>query len=161
MQTYKIKTFLAAPTVLLQSSRLFSGQLTKLPTQRLQTKKSIADIEEGDMEFVDHSPSPLADIEERMELSKAKLKWRLPHKDNKGVWFSKLRLFAPERQNMDRIMRMAKPWDFSIGNFFDKRRKLLLEVDSFMQSFIVERHKTLGNDLAAAHFLVHRGALVK
>lgn len=161
MQTCKLRSFLATQMVSRQSSRTFADEITKLPTQRLQTRKSLAEIEEGECEFIDHSPSPLADIEARMEASKAKLKWRLPHKDNKGVWFSKLRVFAPERQNMERIMRMAKPWDFSIGNYFDKRRRNMLEVDAFMQSFIVERHKILGNDLAAAHFLVHRGGLIK
>lgn len=135
-------------------------KLIKLPTQRLPTKKSIADLEEGENEYVDNRPSPLADIEERIEKSKLKLRWRTPPTENKAVWFSKLRAFAPERRNVDAMLRRNQI-KFSPKNFFKFRRQTQLAYDMFLQSFIVERHKILGNDLATAHFLVHRGASVK
>jgi len=138
--------------------------VTKLPTQRLPRKRSLselADLEEGECEYIDKRPSPVADIEARIEASKKKLIWRTPHYANKAIWFSKLRLFAPERSNVDFVVKMQKPWNWNFKDFLSERRKKQVLLQGMLQSFIVDRHTILGNDLATAHFLVHRGALVK
>lgn len=134
-------------------------QLIKLPTQRLKTKKSLADLEAGEDDF-DKRPSPVADIEARIEASKAKLRWRKAPVEQTHVWFSKLRHFAPERTNMDSIMRGSRAV-FDPHEYIKHNRQLQLSANAFLQSYIVERHQLLGNDLATAHFLVHRGGSVK
>lgn len=146
----------------LPCQRLARGMcdLIKLPQQRLQTKKSIAEIEEGLDENFDSHSSPLADIEARIEASKAKLLWRTPVAKNTSAWFSRLRFFAPQRTNVDRMVRFNRD-KFSLKAFLEYRRQVQMAHECFMQSFIIERHKLLGNDLATAHFLVHRGGSVK
>lgn len=164
MQSLIKRQLLRSWAALLQPVHRGQHDLSKLPSQQLPRKRSIselADLEEGECEYIDKRPSPVADIEARIEASKKKLIWRRPHYQNKAIWYSKLRLFAPERSSVDFVCKMQKPWSWNMKDFLSERRKKQVLLQGMLQSFIVERHQILGNDLASAHFLVHRGGLVK
>lgn len=166
MQTLTARQTCLINSFIRQTVRHCSGSqnLPKLPSQKLPRKRSLselADLEEGTPDWVDTSPSPVADIEARIEASKRKLIWRIPHSQNKSSWSSKLRIFAPARTNIDLQTRLAKPFPWNLKDFLAERRKKGVMMQAYFQQFIVERHQTLGNDLASAHFLVHRGAMVK
>lgn len=108
--------------------------------------------------FSETEPNPLSDIERRIEESKQRLKWRKPFTQQTTFLTESLRFFAPER---------TKHFFEIIQRPFDK--KTLLEAMDFKkhevlatdQRFIPDRHRILGNDLAAAHFLVARGGQVR
>lgn len=108
--------------------------------------------------FSETEPNPLSDIEERIEKSKAKLVWRKPHATKTTFLTEGLRLLAPERTQ--RLFEMfQQPLDKeSMLKSIELKRHAMNAMD---QRFIADRHRILGNDLAAAHFLVARGGEVR
>jgi hypothetical protein len=78
--------------------------------------------------------------------------------------YSKLSLFAPDPDkdtNSRFLTMMAQPIDLSpksVKRWWHNRK---VSQEKTMQSFIPERLEILGNDLSAAHFLVHRGGAVR
>lgn len=96
----------------------------------------------------------------QIEADKAKLQWRQDYLE-RGEWYSKLRLFANENEDMDVMTALQQPRDVSVKGvkdwFQDRRDKL----EQQMQAFIPERNEILGKDLAAAHFVVYRGGKVR
>lgn len=120
-------------------------------------------VEDPDEYEIRTRPNPLADIEQRIKESKEKLVWRQPPEKQFSLASAILGIFATERQRSDYLQKISQPapFDLSLTGFLavhEKRRKLM---EAMMQSFIPERHQILGNNLAAAHFLVHRGAKVR
>jgi hypothetical protein len=103
----------------------------------------------------------LQEVERQIQADKKRLKWRTPTYENPNFWQTKFRLFADtENSNMDLVEKMQQPWDFSFAGlkkWFNRRKEAR---DTLMQSFIPDRHRILGNDLATAHFVVHRGGRV-
>lgn len=101
-------------------------------------------------------------IRERIEEDKKKLKWRTPMSEKPEEWYSKMKLFAPEKDtNSHLITKFQQPIDLSpkaIKNWWVNGQE---KTEQLMQQFIPERHEQLGNDLAAAHFLVHRGGSIR
>lgn len=100
-------------------------------------------------------------VKKHIAEDRARLKWRT---SVQGEWRSKFSLFAPDPENASNstfLTMMQQPFDFSPSGIkkWKKNRDKKLEIA--MQSFIPERHQMLGNDLAAAHFIVHRGGAVK
>lgn len=96
-----------------------------------------------------------------MELPKSNFKWRTPWHEQHGVYFSYMRIFYSEESKVDSIRSISAPIDLSvegIRNWF-QRKKVEHEVQD--QQYIRRRNEVLGNELAAAHFIVHRGGAVK
>lgn len=99
----------------------------------------------------------------KVAAAKETLKWRRPYSEVEGVWSSKFKVFSKDRNDMDTgmIAFIQQPFDFSLKARREKRERKRVADERFMQQFVPERHQMLGNDLAAAHFLVHRGGAVK
>lgn len=90
------------------------------------------------------------------------LKWRTPMGEKSDEWYSKFKLFATENDTNSQVLTaMQQPFDFSITGIKKRRKNKAVKTEIFMQQFIPERHEILGNDLAAAHFVVHRGGSVR
>ncbi|GFG33747.1 hypothetical protein Cfor_05484 [Coptotermes formosanus] len=88
--------------------------------------------------------------------------WRKPWAQKEGEWYSKFKVFAPEKAGSPDMVRILQ----STVNFGPETfRKWIKEVkrDAAIldMRYIPERHQILGSNLAAAHFLVHRGAAVR
>lgn len=114
----------------------------------------------GSVRTIEHK-TPLDKIKEEINESKKMMKWRTSVADDPTIYKSSLRAFNFEEQNSDFITKMQQPVDLSIegAKTWWKSRKEIKE--RHMQQFIPERHAILGNDLAAAHFIVHRGGSIK
>lgn len=102
----------------------------------------------------------LEESRERVEKDKQNLQWRKDYVE-RGEWYSNFKLFANESENMDLMSALQQPRDVSIkglkGWISDRKE----ELNKAMQGYIPERHEILGSDLAAAHFVVHRGGRVR
>ncbi|XP_053688187.1 distal membrane-arm assembly complex protein 2 [Sabethes cyaneus] len=103
----------------------------------------------------------LAHIKEQIEADKQKLKWRVPFSERPDTFKSTFKAFEMPNRNSELLEAMQQPVDLSpsgIKKWWTNRRT---RIDSYMQNFIPERHAMLGDDLAAAHFVVHRGGSVR
>lgn len=88
--------------------------------------------------------------------------WRKPWSQREGEWYSKFSLFAPEKGGSPDVIRILQSKiNFSPHAFRKWMRKVKREAEILDMRYIPERHKILGSNLAAAHFLVHRGAAVR
>jgi len=111
------------------------------------------------------SSKPLSE-ERKAELkeSQESLKWRMKPGDKPGEWYTKFKLFMEDENEEVKetlITRFQQPIDVRPSAIkkwwkFNSEKK-----ERFMQQYIPERHNILGNDLAAAHFLIFRNAKVK
>lgn len=70
-------------------------------------------------------------------------------------------LFSKRGIGVDFVARLHKTPDFSIEGFKRRRKARIDEERVYDQRYIAKRHGALGPDLAAAVFIVHRGASVK
>lgn len=107
------------------------------------------------------SSKPIKDTE-KIEADKRNLQWRTIPSEKEGAWYSKFKVFAPEDdKNSSVVTTLQQPIDLrpsAIKKWWEKRN---IQREKFMQQFIPERHQILGNDLASAHFLVHRGGSIR
>lgn len=102
------------------------------------------------------------EFELRLAEDKAKLKWRIPYFEKKEEWYTKFKSFSKEtNENIDIIAMFQRPIDFSVQGYKDRKERKRVKIEKFMQQFVPQRHQMLGNDLAAAHFLLYRGGSVK
>lgn len=117
----------------------------------------------GPTPVAEDAEPPATAYELKLAAAKQQLRWRQPYGERKGEWYSKFKVFASEKNEADNdmIAFMQQPLDFSLEARRVKREKKRVADERFMQQFVAERHRILGNDLAAAHFLVHRGGSVK
>lgn len=95
------------------------------------------------------------------EVTKESLQWRTPRDQIPGEWYSKLKVFAGDSNNADFVKFMQSPinlWPSTIKKWFIRKEE---ETERHMQQFIPERNQILGDNLAAAHFIVYRGGSVK
>ncbi|XP_067009404.2 distal membrane-arm assembly complex protein 2 [Anabrus simplex] len=94
--------------------------------------------------------------------TKEKKPFRIPWHQQEGEWYSAFKLFAPEKGMKPDIVRFLQtPIDLrpqKIRKWWLKRKELKAIMN---QGFIPERHEILGNDLAAAHFIVYRNGSIK
>lgn len=99
----------------------------------------------------------------QLAADKERLKWRTPYGERPGEWYTKLKVFGTNKNEADEdmIAFMQQPIEFDLQARREKKERKRVADEKFMQQFVAERHRILGNDLAAAHFLVHRGASVK
>lgn len=137
------------------TSCLVSSKRTSITDRSIRNIKT---TEADDPEFFEKSRSnPLADIEERVEESKRRLKWRQPI-IQQGRMAEAVSFLAPTRfravlENFHRAVNE--------GSFLKVLESLVQQQKCLDQRFIADRHRILGNDLAAAHFIVARGGQVK
>ncbi|XP_061402581.1 distal membrane-arm assembly complex protein 2 [Musca vetustissima] len=99
-------------------------------------------------------------IREELAKEKAALKWRKTNEEMGDVT-TKLKYFANNDQTSDFILLMQKPLELSPKKWMAMWEKKKEKDERHMQKFIPERHEILGPDLATAHFILHRGGLVK
>lgn len=112
---------------------------------------------------IKNRPNPLADVEARINASKQKLVWRQTPTKPFSFGSEILGMFATERQRATYLQRVSQPFllELSWSKFMEAREKRRQDIEALLQLYIPERHEILGNNLAAAHFLVHRGASVR
>lgn len=94
-------------------------------------------------------------------VTKDSLQWRKEWANKEGHWYSKFKVFSSEENSVDIIKFFQTKIDLSpsvVKAWWVDRQ---LEKEKMMQAYIPERNQILGNDLAAAHFLVHRQGAVK
>jgi len=100
--------------------------------------------------------------EAKSETESAPKSWRKPWAQKEGEWFSKLKVFASEKGgNPDMVRLLQSTVNFGpqvLRKWFKEAKREAAILD---MRYIPERHQILGSDLAAAHFLVHRGAAVR
>lgn len=88
--------------------------------------------------------------------------WRAHYDTGKHKLATKLKIFdRGSRPSTDFIVMMNAPWDVSKNGLTKWWRRKHREMEIYDQRFVKERHQILGSNLAAAHFLVHRGGKVK
>ncbi|XP_064541144.1 distal membrane-arm assembly complex protein 2 [Drosophila montana] len=100
-------------------------------------------------------------IRKELAQDKQQLSWRTPIGDRPEDWNSKLKLFSNSEQNSDFIVMMQRPIDLSPKNMREWWNKRQERIERHMQQFVPERHKILGPELAAAHFVLYRGGAAK
>ncbi|EDV97266.1 distal membrane-arm assembly complex protein 2 [Drosophila grimshawi] len=100
-------------------------------------------------------------IRQELAQDKQELSWRTPIGDRPEDWNSKLKLFSNSEQTSDFIVMMQRPIDLSPTNMKQWWTKRQERIERHMQQFIPERHKILGPELAAAHFVLYRGGAAK
>ncbi|KAF2900179.1 hypothetical protein ILUMI_06011 [Ignelater luminosus] len=105
------------------------------------------------------------DIRTKVELTKMitkkDLQWRTPWHEKEGQHYSFLRSMYSEESNTSMMKFLQTPINLSpaaIKKWWAKKQEFK---DIWMQQYIPERNETLGNELAAAHFVVHRDGAVK
>ncbi|CRL02552.1 CLUMA_CG015848, isoform A [Clunio marinus] len=92
------------------------------------------------------------------------MQWRQKPHEQKGAWYSKFKVFLEDDDEVSReslMTRVIQPLDLrpkKVKEFFVKHAE---EKERFLQQFIPDRHEILGNDLAAAHFILFRFGQVK
>lgn len=102
---------------------------------------------------------------QQLDEDKKSLKWRAVPSERKGEWYSKFKLFldddkdAAPRESM--FVKLVQPIDLRPSLIKKWYKKDQEKRERFLQQFVPERHQILGNDLAAAHFLVFRSGKVK
>ncbi|XP_055629360.1 uncharacterized protein LOC129770500 [Toxorhynchites rutilus septentrionalis] len=110
----------------------------------------------------DETQNPKLDrLKEKIEADKAKLNWRTPYSERPDEFYSVFKLFATSNRNSELVESMQQPIDLSPGGlkrWWTRRKET---TNAYMQKYIPERHAMLGNDLAAAHFIVHRQGSVR
>ncbi|KAG5891697.1 hypothetical protein JTB14_021167 [Gonioctena quinquepunctata] len=106
-----------------------------------------------------------SDLKLKEKISKAVTKedmqWRTPWHQKEGEYYSFLRTFYKEDNNRSLLQKLQAPIDLSpstIKKWWAKKKE---QRDIIFQSYIPERNQVLGNELATAHFIVHRGGSVK
>nr|CAI5847309.1 unnamed protein product [Callosobruchus analis] len=95
------------------------------------------------------------------KVSKDEFVWRTPWHQKEGQYYSFLRVFYSERSKRSTLQKLQAPIDLSpsgIKKWWAKKKETS---EILMQSYIPERNQILGNELAAAHFIVARGGAVK
>lgn len=88
----------------------------------------------------------------------------MPH-EKKTEWYSSFRLFLGEEGNKKTTESLAsttvQPIDLSPSGLKKSWKQSREKQERFLQQYCAQRHQSLGNDLAAAHFLVFREGKVK
>lgn len=111
------------------------------------------------------SSKPLSE-ERQAEINESvkKMQWRLKPYQRKDEWYSKFKLFLHNDDDLIKetvITKLQQPINLR-PSYLKKWWKYNLEKkERYLQQFVPERHSILGNDLAAAHFLMFRNAKVK
>ncbi|XP_071447353.1 distal membrane-arm assembly complex protein 2 [Hetaerina americana] len=94
--------------------------------------------------------------------NQSKSNWRTQWKDKETEWQSGFSLFQDSRGPSTAWLTLIQS-DIDLRPSTIKKwwKKTLERKEIFEERFIPERHQILGGDLAAAHFIVHRGGAVR
>lgn len=95
------------------------------------------------------------------EVTKKDLKWRSAWHEKESRYYSILRTFHREDSNTSLVKRLSNSIEFTpsgLKKWFAERDD---EINVMYHSYVPERNEMLGNELAAAHFIVSRGGAVK
>lgn len=93
--------------------------------------------------------------------TKEDMQWRTPWHQKEGQYYSMLRTFYTEENNSYVLKFLQQPINLTpsaIKKWWANRQE---KRNVLMQSYIPERNQILGNELAAAHFIVYRQGSVK
>lgn len=93
----------------------------------------------------------------KIEEDKKRLEWRKSLRDMPGYHQSKLNVFDSDEIAPSALEQVAQPIDFSTRGIKNWWNNYKVRRERYLQQFIPERNQILGNDLAAAHFLLYRG----
>jgi hypothetical protein len=102
--------------------------------------------------------------QEQFDESKKDLQWRMKPSERPTEWYSNFKLFlddSKEKPTESFVTRVVQPIDLSPSALKKAWKTTKEKQERFMQQYSADRHKALGNDLAAAHFLVWRQGKVK
>lgn len=138
-----------------QACHLVNAKRTK--TTRHDLRHGVKDKEDPEF-FTDAEPSTVADIEKRIDESKKKLNWRPVPQRSSYAQVVGQRFLAPDR--MHNVLESFRSM-FRADSVEDRLDAYVFSHTVLDQRFIADRHRILGNDLAAAHFIVARGGEVK
>ncbi|XP_023019946.1 distal membrane arm assembly component 2 [Leptinotarsa decemlineata] len=100
-------------------------------------------------------------LKESNSVTSDQMQWRTSWHQEQGEHYSFLRTFYKESNNRSLLQKIQSPIDFSPSGIKKWWGKKVDEYEIISQSYIPERHQILGNELAAAHFIVYRGGAVK
>uniref|UniRef100_A0A182S685 Vacuolar protein sorting-associated protein 26C n=1 Tax=Anopheles maculatus TaxID=74869 RepID=A0A182S685_9DIPT len=114
-----------------------------------------------DIKPIGPKPDLDPELEKRIEDDKRRLRWRTPYSERPDSFYSAFKLFASENRNSELVEKMQQPIDLSPSSILEWWKKRRTTVEAHLQKFIPERHATLGDDIATAHFIVHRGGSVR
>lgn len=136
----------------------------KLPfilSTRNLVKSSVLRYEEGmPKRFDQEVPAfkPLSDSRARkIAEDKKRLEWRQTFENMPGFYKSKLSVFSSDDEVAPSTLEViAQPIDVSSKGIKRWWSNYKVRKERYLQQFIPERHSILGNDLAAAHFLLFR-----
>ncbi|CAG9855724.1 unnamed protein product [Phyllotreta striolata] len=109
----------------------------------VQKKYDPKDVKPSDMEVKLGSPSHMTSIQKEAQ------------------YYKFLKLFHTEKSQRSVMQQLQAPIDFTpsgIRNWWARKKD---EHEIISQSYLPQRNQMLGNELAAAHFIVHRGGAVK
>jgi hypothetical protein len=105
------------------------------------------------------------EIKREFDESKKALEWRVPPDRQSDYFYSKFKLFMDEEVEDGKVKEsfFGKFTQYTLNPKKLKQSFNVIKIRTQRQTqlFIPERHEILGNDLAAAHFLVFRGGKVK
>lgn len=139
-------------------------KLVRSTTTRLSTLNR-ASVHRGPTNDVPPAIGPTPDfdpeISKKIQEDKKRLQWRTPYSDRPDSFYSAFKLFASENRNSELVEKMQQPIDLSPSAILEWWQKRRTTIEAHMQKFIPERHATLGDDIATAHFIVHRGGSVR
>jgi hypothetical protein len=104
--------------------------------------------------------------QKKIDEDKKNLEWRVRPMRQPYVQKSSLSAFDTDpagdgERVPNTLTYMTKPIDWRFSAFKEWLQKQNTQKEIFLQQFIPERHAILGNDLAAAHFLLYRKAKVR
>lgn len=100
---------------------------------------------------------PMSEVRsKKIEDDKKRLEWRQTFESKPGFYKSKLSVFSSDEIVPSTLEMIAQPIDVSAEGVKKWWGNYKVRKEKYLQQFIPERHEILGNDLAAAHFLLFR-----
>lgn len=106
---------------------------------------------------------PLSETrQKKVDIDKMKLEnWRMRPAEQPYFFKSKLGVFDTDEKQPNTLALMSQPIDFRLSAVKSWLQNYQIRKERYLQQFIPERHEILGNDLAAAHFILFRKGKVK
>ncbi|KAK9885896.1 hypothetical protein WA026_013770 [Henosepilachna vigintioctopunctata] len=95
------------------------------------------------------------------EVTKKDLEWPKPWNEETEHYFKTLRVFYTDKSKVEIARFLQSPIDFRPSTILNWIKRKEREKEIILQSYIPERNQVLGNELAAAHFVVYRGGAIK
>lgn len=124
------------------------------PEENKQSPKELAPVKMA------LTPKPPHTFDQKLVL-KEDMQWRTPWHQNEGPYYTTLKTFSSDDNQLNLMKLLQSPINFSpaaIKKWWAKKKEYK---EIMMQSYLPERNQMLGNELAAAHFTVFRKGAVK